>query len=276
MTAPWQVLGLGRMGRAFVALASRHAHRVAGAASRGAASRAFDEPTVWLLAVSDGAIAATARHVAAQLRAGDVVLHLAGARGLDVLSEARTAGAAVGALHPLAAVSTLDPPGDLSGAAFLVEGEPAAVEAARHVASLAGGRLLVADAVDRARYHAGAALVASGAVAIAQGASWLFASAVAPTPAEEGLRAAVASLLVSVSRNVLHLGADAALASPLLRNDVETLARHLDAMAADPTVRALYQAVLARVLVPLEGDPRVRPETVVAARALAKAPPDPH
>lgn len=276
VTAPWQVLGLGRMGRAFVALASRHAHRVAGAASRGAASRAFDEPTVWLLAVSDGAIAATARHVAAQLRAGDVVLHLAGARGLDVLSEARTAGAAVGALHPLAAVSTLDPPGDLSGAAFLVEGEPAAVEAARHVASLAGGRLLVADAVDRARYHAGAALVASGAVAIAQGASWLFASAVAPTPAEEGLRAAVASLLVSVSRNVLHLGADAALASPLLRNDVETLARHLDAMAADPTVRALYQAVLARVLVPLEGDPRVRPETVVAARALAKAPPDPH
>ncbi len=277
MTAPWQVVGLGRMGRALVALARAHAQPVATSAARGAPIvRASEAATVWVLAVSDAAIAAVTKNLVASLRSGDVVLHLAGARGLEVLAEARVAGASVGAMHPLAAVATLDPPGDLTGAAFTIEGDPAAIEAARAIAALAGGHLVVANAVDRSRYHAGAALVASGAVAIAQGASWLLGAAVSPAPGEDDLRAAIASLLVSVARNIRHLGADASLASPLLRNDVETLARHLVAMADDPTVSSLYRAVLGRVLVPLESDPRVSPETVAAARALAEGPPDPH
>lgn len=275
MTTPWQVVGLGRMGRAFVALARTHGHPVTASPGRGGpAVRATDGALVWILAMSDAAIASACATL--PVRAGDVVLHLAGARGLDVVTAAKRAGAAVGALHPLAAIATLDPPGDLAGAAFMVEGDPAAIEAARIIAALSGGHLVVADSVDRARYHAGAAMVASGAVAIAQGASWLLGAAVSPPPTEDDLRAAIASLLVSVARNIRHLGADASLASPLLRNDVETLARHLGAMADDPTVHSLYRAVLARVLVPLESDPRVTPETIAAARALAKGPPDPH
>jgi len=259
------------MGRALVALARTHGQAVTTSAARGAPIvRSANGATLWVLAVSDAAIAAVTRSLVPSLRAGDVVLHLAGARGLDVLADARGLGVAVGAMHPLAAVATLDPPGDLTGAAFMVEGDPAAIEAARSIAALAGGQLVVADSVDRSRYHAGAAMVASGAVAIAQGASWLLGSAVSPPPTEDDLRAAIASLLVSVARNIRHLGADASLASPLLRNDVETLARHLGAMAGDPTVHSLYRAVLARVLVPLESDARVSPETIAAARALAK------
>ena len=72
--------------------------------------------------------------LASGVRRGDVVLHLAGARGLLELEPARQAGAAIGALHPLAAIATLDPPGSLSGAAFMVEGDPLAVDAARDIA----------------------------------------------------------------------------------------------------------------------------------------------
>jgi predicted short-subunit dehydrogenase-like oxidoreductase (DUF2520 family) len=204
------------------------------------------------------------------------VLHLAGARGPAELAEARAAGAATGAMHPLAAIATVEPAGTLAGAAFVVEGDPAAVEAARGIAALAGGHLIAADGVDRGRYHAGAALVASGAVALAQGAAWLLAGALSPPPTEADLRAASASLLVSVARNIQHVGADAALASPLLRDDTDTVARHLDAMAGDPTVSALYRAVLSRVLVPLARDGRVRAETIAAARALAAGDGEPH
>ncbi len=271
------VLGLGRMGRAFLALARSHAVPAAGYPARAPApERLRDEAVVWILAVSDQAITSACRSLVPSLRPGDVVLHLAGARGLGELESAREAGAAIGALHPLAAIATLDPPGSLSGAAFMVEGDALAVEVARHIAELAGGTLLVASAVDRSRYHAGAALVASGAVALAQGAAWLLAGAVAPTPSEEDLREATASLLVSVARNIRHLGPDASLASPLLRDDTETVARHLAVMAGDPTVSALYRAVLARVLVPLEGSGRVKPETIAAARRLAKEGADTH
>lgn len=271
------VVGLGRMGRAFLALARAHAAPAAGYPARGAVpERLRDGPVVWILAVSDQVITQICKATVPAMRPGDVVLHLAGARGLDVLAPAREVGAAVGALHPLAAIATLEPAGSLVGAAFMVEGDPAAVEVARGVAALAGGRLLVANSVDRPRYHAGAALVASGAVAIAQGAAWLLGGAVEPTPSEEDLRAATASLLVSVARNIQHLGADASLASPLLRDDTETVARHLAVMDADPTVGSLYRAVLARVLVPLERSGRVRPETISAARLLARVSTDTH
>jgi predicted short-subunit dehydrogenase-like oxidoreductase (DUF2520 family) len=266
------IVGLGRMGRALLALAGTHGHPAAGFAARGATpERLRDAPVTWVLAVSDQAITQVCKSLAPSLRPGDVVLHLAGARGLDVLAPARAAGAAVGALHPLAAIATVEPPGSLVGAAFMVEGDVGAVDAARAVAALAGGRLIVASAVDRARYHAGAALVASGAVALAQGAAWLLGGALEPAPSDDELRAATASLLVSAARNVGLVGPDAALASPLLRDDTATVARHLEVMAADPTVRALYEAVLLRVLVPLERAGRVSPETIAMARRLAEA-----
>jgi predicted short-subunit dehydrogenase-like oxidoreductase (DUF2520 family) len=271
------VVGLGRMGRALLALARAHAVPAVGFAARGPApERLRDAPVTWILAVSDQAITEVCKSVAPAVRPGDAVLHLAGARGLDVLAAARGAGAAVGALHPLAAIATVEPAGSLVGAAFMVEGDPGAVAVARDVAALAGGRLIEATAVDRARYHAGAALVASGAVALAQGAAWLLGGAVEPAPSDDDLRAATASLLVSVARNVALVGPDAALASPLLRDDTATVARHLEVMAGDPTVRALYQAVLLRVLGPLERDRRVSPETIASARRLAEAAPRTH
>lgn len=271
------VVGRGRMGRAFLALAHTHGVSAVGSSSRGPAPvRSHDAPLTWILAVSDRSIATVCAAMVPSLRSGDVVLHLAGARGLDVLMTARAVGAAVGALHPLAAVATLEPAGSLAGAAFMVEGDPAAVDVARAIAATAGGRLIVADSVARSRYHAGAALVASGAVALAQGAAWLLSGAIQPAPSEDDLRSAAASLLVSVARNVQHVGPDAALASPLLRDDTETVAQHLAVMGGDPTVHALYRAVLARVLVPLEAGRRVRPETIAAAKLLAKPSSDTH
>ncbi len=267
---PWIIVGGGRMGRAFAAVAQREGIDVRSLPGRAeGAPRRPAAPALWILAVTDAALETVCERITPALTAGDVVVHLAGARGLDALSAIRASGAAVGALHPLAAVATLDPPGNLRGAAFLVEGDAAAIAAAHAVAEACGGTLLVAgESVDRDAYHAGAALVASGAVAIAQGAQLLFARAVRPEPAEAARRAAVASLLRSVARNIEALGADGALASPLLRNDTATVERHLRAMAFDGTVRGLYRAVLARVVVPLEAAGAVMPETLRRVRAL--------
>ena len=226
---------------------------------------------VWVLCVPDAAVPAVCAAWASVMRRGEVALHLAGMLGPEALAPARAVGAHVGALHPLAAVAPRGGARHLRGACFSVEGDAPAVRAARALCAVMGATLLEADAVDRPRYHGGAALMATGAVALAQGAARLFADALTPTPSEEGLRAAVASLLESVAANVRAVGVDAALASPLMRDDPETVARHLAAMRSVPAAEAMYRAAVGVVVDTLARRGGVRPETLERAREILRS-----
>ena len=108
----------------------------------------------------------------------------------------------------------------------------------------AGATVHRARTVHRAGYHAAAALVATGAVALAQGATAMFADVMSPAPSDREQRAMVASLLRSVADNVARDGAWASLASPLRRHDTTAVASHLDAMSSRPRVAAMYAAAL--------------------------------
>lgn len=228
-------------------------------------------PVTWILAVTDRAIEPVADALRPSLLVGDVVLHLAGMLGPDALSSLRAAGASVGAMHPLAAVASTSRRHPLRPLAFTFEGDPDALREVQRFCRKIKASVIVASSVDRARYHAAAALVATGGAALAQGAAALFAQAISPTPDETALRAAVASLLHSVAHNVALEGVAGALASPLLREDTDTVAKHLAAMERVPTARAMYRAALAEVLGPLEAGARVSPETIARARALLDA-----
>lgn len=274
---PVVIVGRGRLGSALArALRARRAG-VSTRAGRTLATARVRRPAgrsvLWVLAVRDGALDATARALAPSLRRGDAVLHLAGMLGPEVLAPAREGGASVGSFHPLRAVVTEAVGSDpMAGSAFLFEGDRGALREARALAKCLGGRVIVASSVDRARYHGGAALVATGAVALAQGAALLLASSVRPRPSERALRAAVVSLLESVAINVGRAGPERALASPLLRDDTRTVGRHLDAMAsASGAVASLYASAVAVVLDALEATAAVKPETIAEARRLVAA-----
>ncbi len=267
------IVGHGRMAGALKRSLAARGHRcrqvyARGVASQGVFRRGGDDGVAWVLAVPDGSIPAVLHGLVPGIRKGDVVLHLAGMLGPEVLALARSAGASVAAMHPLAAVASARSTRTLQSTVFLVEGDPLARAQARRIARAVGGTVIVATVTDRGRYHGSAALVATGAVALSQGAAWMLSTAFASAPTEQELRVVVASLLRSVASNVEEVGVERALASPLLRNDVTSVARHLAAMTGDPTVRELYRAAIARVLFPLAGEPSVTPETLAAARAL--------
>lgn len=266
------IVGHGRMGAAFrrsLGPTYPHPQRVSGReAAAGRVTRPSPHAITWILAVPDRVVADVTAGLAKVLGPRDVVLHLAGMLGPEVLDVARASGAAVGSLHPLAAVASPRPRPSLAGTSFLFQGDRPARAESRRIATAVGGRLLVATTVDRARYHGAAALVATGGVALAQGAAWMLSLAVTPAPGDTEVRAAVASLLRSVARNVEAVGVRRALASPLVRNDVASVERHLAAMAADPSVRGLYLAAVARVLKPLEEEGLVSAETLASARKL--------
>lgn len=169
-----------------------------------------------VLAVGDAAIAS----VAAAIEPSDaVVVHLAGARGLDVLHPHER----VGSIHPLVALpdATLGAL-RLAGAWYAHAGDPAA----REIAAALGGRIVAVADADRTRYHAAAVVAANHLVALLGQVERLAESVGVPFDA-------YLDLARGALESAAALGPAAALTGPVARGDWATVAGHLSALAPD-------------------------------------------
>ncbi|MBW2464431.1 MAG: DUF2520 domain-containing protein [Deltaproteobacteria bacterium] len=199
---------------------------------RGSGSRPLSVGTadVVIVAVPDGAIGNVARRLAPRLRPDSVVLHCAGALGPGVLGPCAAAGAATGAMHPLVSFPAAGAVPSITGATFVIDGDPAAVRAACTITEAIGAWPLVAP-LHGARYHAAAALVANGSAALAAVAVGLLERVgIEPRAAVR----AVGALLRSVGDNVETVGVPGALTGPVARGDAATVLRHRKALADTP------------------------------------------
>jgi predicted short-subunit dehydrogenase-like oxidoreductase (DUF2520 family) len=195
-----------------------------------------------VIATPDAAIAQVAGALAPGVEPAALVVHLSGACGLDELDKLHheRPDVELGALHPLQSLpdATIGA-SRLPGSWCAVEG-PAAVE--RLAVSLGMRPFRVASS-QRAAYHAAATVASNHLVALVGQAARV--AAAAGVPAE-----ALWPLLRSTLENVEALGPHAALTGPVARGDVDTVVRHLDALAPDE--RAAYVA-LARAALVLTG-----------------------
>lgn len=186
-----------------------------------------------VVAVPDRAIAATLTAAAAAMEPGTLVVHLAGAHGLEVFGglTAARGDVRVGALHPLQTFPTTAAGLDrLRGSWAAWAGDPEVETIARELGLQA---FPVADA-DRAAYHAAAVVASNHLVALLGQVERL--GAVAGVPFE-----AFAPLVRSSVENAFLLGAAEALTGPVARGDLGTVERHLGAL--DPTERDAYRAM---------------------------------
>lgn len=233
------ILGRGRVGRGLKKALADTPHAVISSSARRPSRRALEAPDVVVLAIPDAAIAATARALAPRLARGTVLLHCAGARGVDELAPAAAAGLETGAMHPLVSFAVPGRPPSVAGTTFAIQGTPKAIARAKAVARAAGARPLVAP-LHGAAYHAAAALVANGAAALAAaGARVLIGLGVDRRDAERALGA----LLRSVADNVERVGVPDALTGPIMRGDAGTVRAHRSALADDPASLAAYDSV---------------------------------
>lgn len=243
------VVGAGRLGGA-LALALRGAgwevlgawtrtagRRLPGIAVRtGAFPGAIRDAELVLICVPDRAVAAVATDLAALARPGQVFAHCAGALDLTPLSPVAAAGAAVGSLHPLVAVSAGT---RLAGRSCALEGMPRALPLLRRAAAAVGLKPIEIPRSGRARYHAAATLAATGAVVIAAEAVRLLEGLGVP---EAGARAALSDLMASAIEGVRRHGLPAALTGPVARGDAAVLEDHLAALEGE-RADVLYRAV---------------------------------
>ena len=194
---------------------------------------------VWLC-VGDAAIAACAAELA---RAGEwkgrVALHSSGALASDELAPLRRRGARVGSLHPLMTFVHLSRP-SLSGVGFAVEGDAAAVRAARGIVLDLGGESFAVGTSAKPLYHAWGAF-GSPLLVMELALAERVAQAAGLRPALA--RRTIAPLVRRTVDNYFAHGPAAAFSGPLVRGDVETVRRHLKELAKVPGARGVYVAL---------------------------------
>jgi predicted short-subunit dehydrogenase-like oxidoreductase (DUF2520 family) len=224
-----RIIGPGRAGGSLAGALSRAGWAVQAVLGRdddvASAAEAVDLPVI---ATPDDAIAPVAASV--EPVPATVVAHMAGSRGLDVLSP----HVRVGALHPLVSLPTSEMGATrlAEGAWFAVAGDPLVEQ----VVSELGGRAFTVDDADRAAYHAAACIAANHLVAL-MGQVGRIAGSV-DVPFDAYLELARATL-----ENVADLGPAAGLTGPAARGDELTISRHLSALP--PSERDAYAAMAA-------------------------------
>lgn len=225
---------------AFVASrCSEHAAEACGFIGGEAVARRFEELECdyVLIAVPDRAIP----FVGELLPAPRVVLHTCGAYGAEILDSLRPRGVSCGSLHPLQTFSTPEAGyGALRGCAFAIDGDDAARFWAAEIAGMLDGRILRIPAAARAIYHAAAVMASNQVTSLIDAAMQLLIQAGIP---ENEALAALAPLTHTAVRNTFEQGPVRALTGPVERGDIETVHRHLEALAAaPPTIGELYRA----------------------------------
>jgi predicted short-subunit dehydrogenase-like oxidoreductase (DUF2520 family) len=274
------VVGAGRCGSALATAAQVAGYRITAVASRtpehardlaarvGAeavesAAAATRRADLVLLTVPDSQITRVAATIAASGAAlgGRGLVHCSGAHPSSALAAARQAAGMVGSVHPLRSLTGGDAARQLAGTYFAVEADEALRPVLERLVTDLGGIPFTVPADGRALYHAAAVLAGNAPLALVARATALLESAgVDPTVAGEAL----ASLLEGAAQNARRLGARAALTGPVVRNDAETVERHLAALSRDPDTLRLYRELAGETLRTAGGTGREQVAAVLA------------
>jgi predicted short-subunit dehydrogenase-like oxidoreductase (DUF2520 family) len=256
------IVGRGKVGTALARAARRGRLHVRFTSGRRVLDGAPVVADLVVIAMRDADVAAVARALAPRASRLGAAAHCAGALGIEALEALARAGVPTAAAHPLLSFSGSTPV-SLRGGALVVEGAPGAVAAARRFAAGIGMNPVVVGRIDRATYHAAAALAANGAAALASAAATLLAAA---GIGRERAGALLGPLLRSVGDNVTRLGPERALSGPVRRGDVATIQRHLAVLdPLDPAIAALYR-MLVQVQIPIAQGLSDRDEPGAATR----------
>jgi predicted short-subunit dehydrogenase-like oxidoreductase (DUF2520 family) len=194
---------------------------------------------VWFC-VPDGEIARAAGVLAKKTEwRRKIALHSSGALNSGELEILRQQGAAVASVHPLMTfVRGARPP--LKGVSFAIEGDVAAVRAARRIVKDLGGIPYSIRKEEKAAYHAWATFASPLLTALL--ATTEQVAALAGIEAKAA-RSRALPILRQTLANYAAFGAAGGFSGPIVRGDVDTIERHMRVLRGAPGVREVYSAL---------------------------------
>jgi predicted short-subunit dehydrogenase-like oxidoreductase (DUF2520 family) len=271
---------LGRLllqgGVEVVQLVGRNLHsarRAAAFIGEGVAAGTFSDLTPraerLIIAVADSALAQVVLDITRGEFSKGIVLHTSGGSGLDPMEPLRQRGIDVGVIHPLQSVPSPQRGVEcLPGSFFAVAGDAAAVSWAESLAASLYGRVLHIGISHWALYHAAAVIASNYQVTLLDAALELLGNTgIPPGTALEAL----APIVRATTENALSRGTVGSLTGPIQRGDLETVSRHLGALAgATPETRHLYTSLGLRT-VPLAVSGGLSRDKAVSIQAALRA-----
>ena len=251
------VIGVGRAGSALGVALSRAGHDVVAvsAVSEASVARAtarfpraviaspdevVGQADLVLLTVPDDVLPGLVAGLAATEAplAGRMLAHVSGRYGVAVLEPAVRDGALPMALHPVMTFTGRDEDVDrLKGLCFGVTVPDVLRPAAEALVIEMGGEPVFIAEADRELYHAAIAFAANHLITLVTAASEVLGGIGVRDPSR-----LLGPLLGASLDNALRFG-DAGLTGPVARGDAGTVAAHVAALSASPSVRAAYIAM---------------------------------
>ena len=216
------------------------------------AGRAAREGNLVVLAVPDCAISALCGEIAGQgaFEPGQMVCHLSGAHGSDLLAAAARARARCISLHPATSMAGFGiTPGEerfsehrFDGVHFVFEGDPRARSTIRKLVEALGGVFHEVDPELKPLYHSACVLSSNFLVTLLSLSSEMLSGIWAEGAEGEEL---ICSLLGFTLENISRCGRDSALTGPVVRGDLDTVRMNLEAFGrVFPNYRRLYLELL--------------------------------
>jgi predicted short-subunit dehydrogenase-like oxidoreductase (DUF2520 family) len=233
------IAGTGRIAKAIATLLSRAGVRIAAVAGRNFIGELPRQANHILIAVSDDSIPDVAAQLAAAGLRDSTIVHTSAAAGPEALAILRSAGNAIGVLHPLQTVPSVERGIEtLSGATYAVAGDERAGAWAHELVRLLGGNAIAVDPRRWGLYHAAAVMACNYQVTLVDAALELME--IAGISRDQAL-SALTPILRTTMENILLHGPEAALTGPIRRGDIRTVTTHIEALnAASPETKRLY------------------------------------
>jgi predicted short-subunit dehydrogenase-like oxidoreductase (DUF2520 family) len=182
---------------------------------------------------------ALARVPAHQIQVKGFAFHSSGALLSRELEPWRRLGAAVASVHPLMTFVAGAHP-SLAAVPFAMEGDRAAVRVARRIVRELGGESFSLPASRKAAYHAWATMTSPLLLAFL--VTLEEAASAAGLTRQEARRKSLPIIRQTLA-NYERLGAARSFSGPLIRGDVETVAKHLTVLNKHSGARKVYVAL---------------------------------
>lgn len=174
-----------------------------------------------------------------RLASGTVVLHTSGGAEPELLSRLGEMGLNGGTFHPLVPFANPERAPELLRKGWIgIDGDDPARAMSRRLAGHLGARTLDIPQGMKSVYHAAAVIASNFPVVLEAVASNLMTEIGIPHRSAEQ---AVHTLIEAAVSNTSDASAEEVLTGPVVRGDVETVHRHLQALRHHPEARALYR-----------------------------------
>ena len=181
------------------------------------------------IASADPEIESISSNLVSKINNSPLVFHTSGSLSSAVLSDLADSGCITGSMHPLISVSEpVRGSEQFAGAYFCIEGQDAAIAAARSIVKALEGDAFSIEAQFKPLYHASAVMASGHLVALVDIASDMLSNCgIEPSIAKQILM----PLIKSTVANLDNQSNKEALTGPFARADIAAFERHMGALS---------------------------------------------